>query len=90
MMFYGSQAYFSSHSFRPEFMIKSIYHRVYHFIGVEQIFSAMIGYVGVILLSICMDFMSKRSQNTISKLIRAAFKFIRMAWCWPKSYHGLK
>ena len=44
----------------------------HHFVGVEQIFRAMIGYVGVMMLSICMDFMSKRFQNTISKLIGAA------------------
>ena len=37
----------------------------HHFVGVEQIFRAKIGYVGV-------DFMSKRFQNTISKLMGAA------------------
>ena len=41
----------------------------HHFVGVEQIFRAMIG---VMMLSICMDFMSKRFQNTISKLMGAA------------------
>ena len=41
----------------------------HHFVGVEQIFRAMIGYVGVMMLSICKNFMSKRFQNTISKLM---------------------
>ena len=55
------------------FIYSSVFLRVFHhFVGVEQIFSAMIGYIGVIMLPICMDFMSKRFQNTISKLIVAA------------------
>ena len=45
---------------------------IHHFVGVEQIFRSMIGYVGVMMLSICMDFMSKGFQNTISKLMGAA------------------
>ena len=43
----------------------------HHFVGVEQIFWAMIGYIGVINVVYLYGFMSKRFPNTISKLIGA-------------------